>query len=236
MSNRTGIWRQLLDVIAAAGMLVASVAILWSTVGRPWWQQRLRTAIPSDLVSLDGLPMLVDTRAPVALIEFSDYQCPYCKTFQRDVMPDLNERYFSSGKVAFALWQFPIEDLHPVALEAAAVAECAHREDQFWPTHERMFDAMTPGAVLANFSDPAVVGGVPRTRLNVCLDGSVRDELRRRVRQAKSLGVVSTPTFYLGSIESRGMLRVRRVLVGFQSAMELSEALDEMVVRFGGSK
>lgn len=234
--SKTGLLRQVLDILAAAGMLVASVAIVWTTIGRPWWQERQRTAAPSGLVSLAGLPTLSKPDARIALIEFADYQCPYCKTFERDVMPDLKERYILTGKIAFAFSQFPIENLHPATLDASAVAECAHREGKFWPVHKRMFDVIGKDSLLATFSEAAVKDGVTPEFLKLCLDGGVRDEVRRQVREATRLGIASTPTFYLGSFEAGSGVKVRKVLVGYQSLDSLSKALDGVLVRFGSSQ
>jgi protein-disulfide isomerase len=86
------------------------------------------------------------------------------------------------------------------------------------------------------FSAAAVANGVVPESLKLCLNSDVREQVRRQVREATRLGIRSTPSFYLGTVEPGAGLQVRKVLVGFQSLDVLSKALDDALSRFGSSQ
>ncbi|MFQ3632412.1 thioredoxin domain-containing protein [Roseiflexus sp.] len=83
-----------------------------------------------------------DPDAPIVVVEFSDFQCPFCASFSREVRPLIEERYVSAGKVRFVYRDFPLMSIHPGALLAAHVANCAGEQGAFWQMHNRIFAGM----------------------------------------------------------------------------------------------
>src|SRR5215213_6696082 len=83
-------------------------------------------------ISAGTLPALGSQDARVVLIDFSDYQCPFCGRFYRDTMPQLDREYFKTGKVKYIFRDLPLEAIHPHAFKAAQAARCAGEQGKFW--------------------------------------------------------------------------------------------------------
>ena len=93
---------------------------------------------PTDLV-VGKSPVLGEASAPVTLVEFSDYQCPFCKRNATTVLPELVKQYVDSGKVRVVMREMPIESIHQFALGAANAALCAHEQGEYWKMHDLLF-------------------------------------------------------------------------------------------------
>src|SRR5262249_48078565 len=91
------------------------------------------------LVSVAGAPFKGEAAAKVTIIEFTDYQCPFCGAHARDTLPLLDRDYIKTGKVKYILRDTPIESIHPLAFKAAEAAHCAGDQEKFWQMHDRMF-------------------------------------------------------------------------------------------------
>ena len=85
-------------------------------------------------------PFKGDANAPVKIIEFSDFQCPYCGSFLKQTYPQLKATYIDSGKVQFVYKQYPLT-FHPQAQKAAEASLCALAQGKFWEMHDKMFEA-----------------------------------------------------------------------------------------------
>src|SRR5581483_8762214 len=88
-------------------------------------------------VSIENNPTIGPDNAPVTIIEFSDFQCPFCKRFHDTTLPVLLKKY--EGKIRFAYRDFPISSIHPYAQGAAEAAECAYAQNKFWDYHDLLF-------------------------------------------------------------------------------------------------
>jgi len=82
-------------------------------------------------ISLDDDPMKGNPDAPITIIEFSDFQCPFCAKFHETTLPQLEKNYISTGKVNFVYRDFPIQSIHPNAIPAALASECADDQGRF---------------------------------------------------------------------------------------------------------
>lgn len=87
---------------------------------------------------IDDDAHLGDENAPVVMIEFSDFQCPFCRSFWRDTLPLIKSEYIDTGKVRFVYRDFPL-GFHQGAMPAAQAAECAREQDKFWEMHDKIF-------------------------------------------------------------------------------------------------
>ncbi len=81
--------------------------------------------------------------APIVVVEFSDFQCPYCSRHTLTTQPVLDEEFVNTGQVMWVFKHFPIENIHPFAVSAAIAAECAARQEAFWQFHHRLFVEMS---------------------------------------------------------------------------------------------
>ena len=103
---------------------------------------RLHYRSPSLNKRRRRLPVLGSADAPVTIIEFSDYQCPFCARFHSETLPHIIENYVDAGQVKFVYRDFPIQNIHPNAVPAAVASECAHDQAAFWEYHDRLFEGM----------------------------------------------------------------------------------------------
>ena len=138
--------------------------------------------------------------APVIIIEFADFQCPYCGRFFAETKPQIDEQYMQSGKVRFAYFNFAF--LGPESNWAAEAAECAADQDKFWEYHDKLYDSQSgenQGAFnkdnLKKFAEEL---GLDTSAFNECLDSGKYSQLvQDESSLASSIGVRSTPTFLI---------------------------------------
>jgi len=138
--------------------------------------------------------------APVTIIEFADFQCPYCGRFFAETKPQIDEQYMQSGKVRFAYFNFAF--LGPESNWAAEAAECAADQDKFWEYHDKLYDSQSgenQGAFnkdnLKKFAEEL---GLDTSAFNECLDsGKYTQLIQDESSLASSIGVRSTPTFLI---------------------------------------
>lgn len=147
-----------------------------------------------DVGSLEGFPVRGPATAPVTIVEFSDFHCPYCKA----VVPTLAQllsRY--PGKIRLIYRDLPIDSLHPQARRAAEGGRCAHDQGKFWPYHDLVF-AGPPEGDDARLGEYAMKAGLDLAAFERCLaSGTHTDAVQRDVEHARRLGVDSTPTFFV---------------------------------------
>lgn len=137
-------------------------------------------------------------KAPVTLIEFSDFQCSFCRKFWQTTLPQIEKKYISTGKVKFVYRHFAILGKHSVA--SAQAAECAGEQGKFWPYHDKLF--ASAGSPLA-FTDAKLKGyakesGLKGQEFNQCLDsGKYLKKVEGETAIAAFLGARGTPAFLL---------------------------------------
>jgi protein-disulfide isomerase len=141
-----------------------------------------------------------DPDAPVTLIEFSDYQWPYCGRFATDAGRQIIQNYVDTGKVRFGYFNFAF--LGEESFWAAEAAECAGDQDAYWQYHDYIFDHQNgenQGAFsIDNLKQFAVDLGLDTAAFNDCLDsGKYTQRVQDQSRTASVIGVSSTPTFIL---------------------------------------
>ena len=138
--------------------------------------------------------------AKITVVEFTDFQCPFCKTFTEGTREELREKY--GDKIRFVLKHLPLEQTHADAMRAAIAAQCAAREGKFWPAHDALFrhqdvwgPLKNPGPFLLSLADTVKVS---RARVGACLEkGEMRDVVKRDTDGSVKAGANSTPTFYV---------------------------------------
>ncbi len=164
-------------------------------------------------VSADDDPFLGKANAPVTMIEFSDFQCPFCRKFWREAFSQIKKNYIDSGQVKFVYRDFPIASLHPAAEAAAYAGECAQEQGKFWQMHDKIFeeqDRQGQGTItfgVADLKNWAREIGLSEEEFNSCLDSQkYREEVQRDLEAGLAAGVAGTPTFYLNGRVVRGAL------------------------------
>jgi protein-disulfide isomerase len=145
-------------------------------------------------VSTDGAPSRGAREAPVILVEFSDFHCPFCKRAQATLKRVL-DKY--PGKVRHVFRDFPMDSLHPDARRAAEAARCAQDQGKFWEFHDVLF-ANAPSSSTADLRRYAERVGLDVTTFEGCLSaGGHRATVQRDVDEGERLGVSGTPAFFI---------------------------------------
>jgi protein-disulfide isomerase len=168
--------------------------------------------------------------AKVTIVEFSDYQCPFCGRYVRETFPQLERDYIATGRVRYVFRDFPVEASHPQAFKAHVAARCAQRQGKRREMHEQLFTHQRALGV-ADLGSYAAAVGVDRGLFDQCLrDETIATKLRASVSEGERVGVRGTPTFFLGFTESGStrLLAVRR-LVGAQPYSAFQAAIDQLL-------
>ncbi|MGZ9166966.1 MAG: DsbA family protein [Anaerolineales bacterium] len=135
--------------------------------------------------------------APITIVEFSDYQCPYCRRWHEDVYEPLLAAY--PGKVRLVYRHFPLSSIHPDATSAAEAAMCAGEQDAFWPFHEKLFSSDALGNT--TYVQYAQELGLNMNNFESCMnDRKYQQAVDDDLNFAVNLGIRSTPTFFINGI------------------------------------
>jgi len=154
----------------------------------------------------DGAPTLGPKDAPVTLVEFSDFQCPYC----RMTAPTLKQVAQKFGdKVQIVYRQYPIPSLHPFALKAAEASLCANDQGKFWDLHDAMFADQTKLGV-SDLKQTARRLGLDGKKFDACLDsGRFVEQVQNDLREGNVVGVNGTPTMFInGTVVDGGSVGI----------------------------
>jgi protein-disulfide isomerase len=136
--------------------------------------------------------------AVVTLIEFSDYECPFCIRHVQQTMPLIDQNYIQSGKIRYVFRDFPIDSNHPQAIRAHEAAHCALEQNKFWEMHARLFSAPGSHTPLA-LEDRAKEAGLNVDAYRACIAaGKATPAIRESGTIADSLGATGTPWFFVG--------------------------------------
>jgi protein-disulfide isomerase len=173
-------------------------------------------------VSIQNAPVRGAAGAPVTLVEFSDFECPFCKQ-TRPTLKQLLERY--PGKVRLAYRDFPLESIHPQARRAAEAARCAHDQGKFWEYHDVLF-AQSPKLAAEDLRRYAGEVGLDVTKFDGCLAaGTHKAAVQRDVEEGNQLGITGTPAFFVNG----------RPLSGAQSFEAFARVIDDELTRLAVS-
>jgi protein-disulfide isomerase len=177
-----------------------------------------------DLV-IAGRPTDGAAAAPVVLIEFSDFQCPFCGRHVRETLPKLKAEYIDAGRVRHVFRHNPIPELHPEAPGSARAADCAHQQGKFWPMHARLFanpKDHSPAALEAH----AQAVSLNMSAYRACMTGPARPLLQEDVDAGREGGVAGTPAFFIGRVQPDGRVRVTATVYGAKPFADFKAALD----------
>ena len=169
----------------------------------------------------------------MVVIEFTDYQCPFCGRFANETFGRVIRDYVTSGRVQYVLKTFPLEDAHPLAAKLAQAAACAGEQGKYWETHERLFrNQGTETPDLLPVQEKTL--GLNETRFRLCIDGPESlMKVKTDVSEAKRLGLDATPTFLFGFRDSKDPTKIRAVkmLTGAQPQFAFEQILEYLLIR-----
>lgn len=189
------------ELDSAVAKLEAKIASI-PTSGQP-------TQPPQPIkISLDDDPVRGNPDAPITILEFSDFQCPFCARFYGQTLPSIKEEYIDTGKVNFVYRDFPIQSIHPNALPAAVASECANEQGKYWEYHDILFEKQNSWAkldsstLISTFSQYANDLGLQGEQFDSCLEtGKYLEEIQNDLNDGRSYDVTGTPGFFIGNEE-----------------------------------
>jgi protein-disulfide isomerase len=194
-------------------LIFGPILFIWK-VELPAAQHSLASAF---LQGLGREPMLGSANAPVWIVEFSDFQCGYCRKFWQDTLPKLKSAYIDKGIVRFTYRHFAV--LGKPSEQAALATECAAEQNRFWPYHDKLFESQ--GKVLFTdslFKRIAEEIGLDATQFGLCLSGGkYKEKIDREGATASYLGGRGTPLFFVN----------QRFLPGAQPASLFQKVIEE---------
>ena len=148
-----------------------------------------------DEKDLDGEPVMGDADAPVTIIAFGDYECPYCKRFHTQTFSQLKIAYIDTGKVRYVARNFPLS-FHQYANQAAAASECALQENRFWEYHDLLYTHQDLSQ--RNLVALAKNVGIDPIKFEKCLgDPVISQKVLEDIRSGERFGVSGTPAFLI---------------------------------------
>lgn len=151
-------------------------------------------------------PVKGDENAKVTIVEFSDFECPFCGRFYEDTLPTLLKEYIDTGKVKLYYRHFPLA-FHPQAKPLALVAECANEQDKFWEMHDVIFqnNATISSSTMDTYKGWAEELGLDTSEFNDCVDTKKYEkDVDADTADGTAAGVSGTPTFYINGLQIVG--------------------------------
>lgn len=164
--------------------------------------------------------------AALALIEFADYQCPYCRSFHLGILPKLKAAYIDTGKIRYFYKDFPLPN-HAHAFDAAVAAHCARTQGRYWQMQERLYaeQARLGEALYAELGEALELD---MSRFNSCRGSAqARAAVKRDAYEGRRLGVRGTPSFVLGRLEGDRVV-VERLATGAPAFEDFAREIEAL--------
>lgn len=191
--------------------------------------------VTKGVASVDDDPILGDKNAPVTLIEFSDYECPFCKRHFEQTHQELVKKYIDTGKVKLVFRDFPLSFHEPMASKEAIAASCAKDQGgdkKYFEFHDEIFKRTTSNG---NGLDDAKIQTIASDlKLNIntftsCLSNTAKaDEVKKDIADGSAAGASGTPTFLVGKSTSDGKID-GDLLVGAQPFAAFQAVIDPLL-------
>jgi protein-disulfide isomerase len=155
-------------------------------------------------VSAGKLPLLGNKDAKVTLVEFTDFQCPFCKRFTDEALVQIKKDYIDTGKANLAVRHYPITAIHPNAFKASEAAECANEQGKFWEYHDTLFtdqakwETQSAEDAKSTFVGFAQSLGLDTGSFSSCLDSEKhKANIDQDLADGQKAGVTGTPTIFV---------------------------------------
>jgi protein-disulfide isomerase len=186
--------------------------------------------VPNVVFAIDGYPSKGSQSAKLILVEFTDYQCPFCGRHFQQTSPQIDRDYVNTGRVRHVVRDFPIESIHKDALKAAEAAHCAGEQGQYWQMHARLFNSQN-ALTVDHLSAYAGALGLDVPGFQRCLDSNkYAGTIRQDLAAAQKVGVQATPSFLLGMAEPDGSsVKIVKMIAGAHPYTVFKEAIDSLL-------
>lgn len=219
-------------------MAAASVVLIWAVLSR-----RAEPGPSSKPVGIDAIDFVRPVAAvkkgsvigradaPVLILEFADFECPYCSQFVRDTFPGLYTGFVESGAVQYAALHLPLTKAHPFAFRAAVAVECAGLQGRYWDMRDRLFRA-TGGLDATVVVNQTIALNLDRQAFESCKkDNGTVARVHEQRALAREFGINSTPTFLIGRYEADHTVRFLAKIRGAHAYHVFRDAIDRVAAK-----
>ena len=185
---------------------------------------------PSD-INIANSPFLGKADASVTVIEFTDYQCPFCKRFSKNTLPQIIKEYIDTGKIKYVLREFPLKRIHPSADKLAQAALCAGDQGKYWEMHDSFFKG-TKKPNPNDLSKEITALKLNAKTFNSCLDSDkYAKKITTDITDGTKLGVRGTPSFFIGKPKKgdSSTIYATKMIRGAQGFPAFKTAIDELL-------
>jgi protein-disulfide isomerase len=187
-------------------------------------------------LSLDGAVFKGSAQAPLVLVEFSDFRCPFCNRYATTTYPRILREYVDTGHLRYAFVHFPIESLHPDSFRAHLAAACAADQGRFWEMHDRLF-AQSQSTDVAALTVVATAVGADPAAFRRCVESQTHAAaIREGIKLGSGAGVVGTPTFLLGTVGAGNSFKAVKMIAGAKPYEVFAQAIEERLAAAQPSK
>ena len=192
-----------------------------------------------DTMSVDGELFRGEATAPVAIIEYADIECPFCRHFERDIYPRVFDDYIKTGRVRLYYRDMPLP-FHEHAIPAARAARCAGAQGKFWEMHDSLFidkvanpgsNGRSAGLATGDIDERAAKLGLDAAKLDACMASTrFADVIKRNSEEAAKMNIEGTPTFVIGTINPHGnTVSVKKTIVGARPYDSFKAVIDPLL-------
>lgn len=160
-----------------------------------------RLPAPDERVTVDvsGIQSQGRVDAPLVMVMFTDYQCPFCRRFEMETMPEIKRQYVDTGKLRFMVRDMPL-DIHPNAQKAAEATHCAADQGKYWELRKKLIEN-SEKLEAANLPGYARETGLDVKKFSVCLNsGRYAEMVKASALYAAKLNITGTPSFVIGKL------------------------------------
>jgi len=176
--------------------------------------ERGESATPSVVPNIGDAPILGDPNAPVTIVEYSDFECPFCGRFFDQSLARIKSEYVDTGKARFVYKDFPLNSIHPQAQKAAEAARCVRNQlgdEGYWAMHDVLFERQQLLGI-SSFKQWARELGVNGGEFDSCLDtGKYASVVQDDLNEGSTLGVTGTPTFFVNDMRVVGAVPYEQI-------------------------
>lgn len=160
-------------------------------------------AAPVDIALAADDNILGDKNAKVTLVEFTDYQCPFCGQLFTNTFPQIKKDYIDTGKIRYVVRDFPLNAIHPMAQKAAEASHCAKDQNKFWELHDKMFGNQT-ALTVDDLKKYAGELSLNSGTFASCLDSNkYAQKVKDSTSQGEKFGVRGTPSTFVGKSDGQ---------------------------------
>lgn len=184
--------------------------------------------VPATL-SVAGETFRGEAKAQLAIIEYADFECPFCRRFHKETYPQIGAAYVETGKLKYFYRDLPLP-FHQQAMPAARAARCAAEQGKFWQMHDSLF-AEEGALSTQQIASQAQSLGMDAAKLDECMASDrFNDSIQRSVVEAAKMRINGTPTFLIGTLSADGdIVSIKGTVIGAQPFEAFKDAIDPLL-------